>query len=96
MRTPQRQTHVVITNVGTAAATVAVKASGASGKRDRRGAQGRGRPQASSGVTLGGQTISPSTGQLSGRLVTTTVAPQKDAYEVTVPAASAEIVTFKG
>ena len=31
VRTPQGQTHVVITNVGTVAATVAVKASGASG-----------------------------------------------------------------
>ena len=96
VRTPQRQTHVVITNVGTAAATVAVKASGASGNATVEALKAAGGLHASSGVTLGGQTISPSTGQLSGRLATTTVAPQKHAYEVTVPAASAEIVTFKG
>ncbi len=96
VRTPHDQTHVVLTNVGTAAAAVAVKASGATGRATVEALKAAGGLKASSGVTLGGQRISPSTGQLSGRLVTTNVSARKGVYEVTVPAASAEIVTFKG
>jgi glycosyl hydrolase family 79 len=95
-RTPQGQTNVVITNVGSAPASFAVKAAGASGKATVEALKASGGLSAATGVTLGGQTLDPETGQLSGRLVTATVTPQKGAYDVTVPAASAQIVTFKG
>jgi hypothetical protein len=95
VRTPQGQTHVVVTNVGSAAVTVAIHASGASGNatvETLRAASGG--LSAQSGTTLGGQTVSPETGKLSGRNVTATVHPKSGAYSVTVPAASAQIVTF--
>jgi hypothetical protein len=94
-RTPQGQTHVVITNVGRAPASFAVKAAGARGNATVEALKASGGLSASTGVTLGGQTIDPKTGQLTGRLVAATVSPQKGAYDVTVPAASAEIVSFQ-
>jgi hypothetical protein len=96
VRTPQGRTHVVVTNVGGAASTVTIRATGASGPATVEAlSAASGGLQASSGVTLGGQSISASTGQLSGKLVTTTVQPTYGGYELSVPAASAEIVTFK-
>jgi hypothetical protein len=95
-RTPQGQRHVVLTNVGSGAASVAVKASGVSGSATVEALRASGGLKATSGVTLGGQTISPQTGQLTGPLVTASVSPRHGAYDITVPAASAEIVTFKG
>ena len=95
VRTPQGQTHVVVTNVGSAAVRVAIHASGAGGNatvETLRAASGG--LSAQSGITLGGQTISPDTGKLSGRNVTATVHPKSGAYIITVPAASAQIVTF--
>ena len=94
-RTPQGQTNVVITNVGRAPASFAVKAAGVSGKATVEALKASGGLSASTGVTLGGQTIDPQTGQLTGRRVTTTVSPHKGAYDVTVPAATAEIVSFQ-
>ena len=96
VRTPQGQTHVVITNVGSSTASVSVKASGASGKATVEALKASGGLTTSTGASLGGQTISPQTGQLSGPLVTSSVSSQHGAYDVTVPAASAQIVTFKG
>ena len=94
VRTPQGQTHVVVTNVGAAAAAIAVRATGARGSATVEALKASGGLSASSGVSLGGQTISPSTGQLTGRLVTATVDLKKGAYDITVPAGSAEIVSF--
>jgi hypothetical protein len=95
VRTPQGQTHVVVTNVGNAAVSVAIHASGASGNatvETLRAASGG--LSAQSGITLGGQKVSPETGKLSGLNVTATVHPKSGAYSITVPAASAQIVTF--
>jgi hypothetical protein len=95
VRTPQGQTHVVVTNVGSAAVRVAIHASGAGGNatvETLRAASGG--LSAQSGITLGGQTVSPETGKLSGRNVTATVHQKSGDYTVTVPAASAQIVTF--
>lgn len=96
VRTPQGQTHVVVTNTGASTAT-AVKAPGAGGNATVEYLKSSsGSLTASTNVTLGGQTISSSTGKLTGRLVTTSVRATAGAYDVTVPAASAAIVTFKG
>jgi Glycosyl hydrolase family 79 C-terminal beta domain len=93
--TPQGQTNVVITNVGGASTSFAVKAAGASGKATVEALKASGGLSASTGVTLGGQTIDPKTGSLTGKLVSTTVSPRKGAYDITVPAASADIVSFQ-
>ena len=95
VRTPHGQTAVVLTNVTASAATVGVQAAGARGAATvdvLRAASGGLR--ATGGITLGGQTISPHTGQLTGTPVTTTVRSSHGAYDVTVPAASAAILTF--
>jgi hypothetical protein len=95
VRTPSGQRHVVVTNPGSATVSVAIHASGTSGNatvETLRSASGG--LTAQSGITLGGQTMSPQTGKLSGRLVTATVHPKSGAYTITVPAASAQILTF--
>jgi hypothetical protein len=53
---------------------------------------------ATGGVTLGGQTFgtTTSTGQLSGRSDAATIAPAGGSYTVTVPAASATLLTIPG
>ena len=52
---------------------------------------------ASSGVTLGGQTLGPSTdtGTLRGRATTDSLRPSGGSYVVALPAASAALVTFR-
>jgi hypothetical protein len=47
-----------------------------------------------SGVTLDGQTISPSTGRLTGNLAASTVKQSGGAFSVTAPASSATILTL--
>jgi hypothetical protein len=95
VRTPKGQTHVIVTNPGSSTVSVAIHASGAGGNatvETLRAASGG--LSAQSGITLGGQKVSPQTGKLSGRNVTATVHPKSGAYSITVPAASAQIVTF--
>jgi hypothetical protein len=96
VRTPQGQTHVVVTNVGGGARTVAIKATGARGSAtvEALGAKSSSL-WASTGVTLGGQTISADTGALRGALVTKSVHSSHGAYGVTVDPASAAILTFR-
>ncbi len=95
VRTPSGQTHVVVTNTTASTTTVGIRGAGA-----RRTATIEALSAAPSGlnsagrVTLGGQTISPSTGKLTGTPVTSTLLSSKGIYDVKVPAASAEIITF--
>ena len=97
VRTPQGVTHVVVTNVGSSATDVAIKAAGASGNATAEALRSSsGKLSASTGVSLGGQSISASTGQLSGTPVIRTVHRTAGAYELSVPAASAEILSFRG
>jgi hypothetical protein len=94
-RTPQGQTHVVVTNVGAAAATVAIPAKGATGSASVETLiAGSGGLSATAGVRLGGQTISPQTGMLTGTPAAKSVAATANAYDVTVAPDSAAIVTF--
>jgi hypothetical protein len=95
VRTPQGQTHVVITNVGSSAVNVALHVAGVSGNATAEALQAAsGGLTAETGVTLGGQRVSQATGKLTGALVTKTVRPKAGAYPVTVAPASAEILTF--
>lgn len=94
VRTPAGQTHVVLTNVGTSAVSFALRIAGAHGDATVRAlSASAGGLQASSGVSLGGQTISTLTGRLSGRPLSQTIRPVAGVYAVSVPAASAAIVT---
>jgi Glycosyl hydrolase family 79 C-terminal beta domain len=93
--TPRGRTNVVVTNVSAATTSVQIRAAGARGAATvefLRAASGG--LQSAGRVTLGGQALSPSTGQLTGTPVTTTVHSSHGAYDVKVPAASAAIVTF--
>ncbi|MDE3131056.1 MAG: hypothetical protein KGL16_07865, partial [Acidobacteriota bacterium] len=96
-RTPQGQMHVVLTNVGAGAKTVAVQAGGASGPATVEALRSAaGRLRASAGISLAGQSLSPQTGELTGRLSATTVKRSAGAYHVTVAPASAAIVSYRG
>jgi Glycosyl hydrolase family 79 C-terminal beta domain len=95
VRTPKGQTHVVITNPGRSTVSVAVRAAGASGNATIETLRSSsGGLSAQSGITLGGQSVSTSTGELSGHPVTNSVRLKSGAYAITVPAASAQILTF--
>jgi hypothetical protein len=94
--TPQGQTHVVLTNVGAAATMVAVAARGAGSADVESLSAGAGGLRAVSGVSLGGQQISPVTGQLAGAVRGTTVHATGGAFDIKVPPATAAIVTFQG
>jgi hypothetical protein len=93
--TPRGKTNVVVTNVSGGTTTVQIRAAGARGAatvEDLRAVSGG--LQSAGRVTLGGQSLSQSTGQLTGTPATTTVHSSRGAYDVKVPAASAAIVTF--
>lgn len=96
VRTPQGQTHVVITNVTAAPSTVAIRAAGAAGPANvqvLRSASGSLAAQA--GVTLAGQALSERTGALSGAPVSSSVPAANGGYSITVAPASAAIVSFR-
>jgi len=94
-RTPQGQTHVVVTNVGSTASTVAVPAAGSSGAAEvEMLSAGAGGLRATSGVNLGGQRISERTGRLTGTPSSKHVAATGNAFDVTVAPDSAAIVTY--
>ncbi len=94
-RTPHGQTHVVVTNVSSQPRTAALKVAGARGSGTvevlRAASGGLG---ARTGITLGGQELSPRTGELTGTRVTASVHSGHGAYRVTVAPASAAIITF--
>jgi hypothetical protein len=95
VRTPQGQTHVVVTNVTAGTTTVGVRAAGAQRTASMQVLHAAsGGLRAEGGISLGGQTISPSTGQLTGKPVTTTVKASHGTYDVKVAPASAVILTF--
>ncbi len=95
VRTPKGQTHVVVTNVTARPGAVAINAAGAGGPATVEALRaGSGGLNATGGVTLGGQRLSSTTGALTGKLVTRTVHSAHGEYHLTIPAASAAIVTL--
>jgi hypothetical protein len=95
VRTPEGQTHVVVTNVGGNAETVGLEIAGVRGGATKETLRtGSGRLRDTGQVTLGGQTISPETGKLTGTPVTRPLPSSDGTYNVTVAPASATIITF--
>jgi Glycosyl hydrolase family 79 C-terminal beta domain len=92
---PGGRLHVVLVNAGSRPRTFALRISGASGPAtlERLTAPDL---AARSGVALGGQTISPSTGLLTGTARVATVAPAAGAYSVRVGGASAALLSLRG
>jgi hypothetical protein len=97
VQTPQHRVNVVVTNVTGRARRVAIQPVGATGPAVTEAlASSSGRLSATTGVTLGGQTISPQTGQLTGTQVRSQVTPHKGIYDITVAPASATILSVNG
>ncbi len=95
VHTPQGQTHVVVTNVTSYPQSTALEVAGARGSATVETLKaGSGGLSARAGVTLGGQKLSPSTGELIGTRVTATVHFRHGAYHVRVAPASAAIITL--
>ena len=93
VRTPKRTINVVVTNITKSPKRVAVQAAGATGPATAEAlASPAGGLASTTGVTLGGQTISPHTGQLSGTRVRSKVRPHQGNYDITVAPASATIL----
>jgi hypothetical protein len=105
VETPAHTVNVVVTNVTSIAEHVAIHPPGAKGPGitealasstgSRAAATGSagGGLAATTGVTLGGQTISPQTGQLTGPQVRSRITPHHGIYNITVAPASATILT---
>ena len=95
-RAPDGAVHVVLINEDTARAhTVAVRLPGVPGTATLERLEARG-IAARTGVTLGGQTYGAdtTTGTLSGPSTVASVAPTRRGYVVTLPRASAAMLTL--
>jgi hypothetical protein len=87
--------NVVLVNPTTSSQPVTVKVAGVASSATAMVTRLRAASLAStSGVTLDGQTISPSTGRLTGNLAASTVKQSGGAFSVTAPASSATILTL--
>jgi hypothetical protein len=94
VQTPAHTVHVVVTNITSSAEHVAVHPAGAKGPAVTETlSSSAGGLAATTGVTLGGQTISPQTGQLTGPQVRSRITPHHGIYSITVAPASATILT---
>ena len=97
VQTPEHTVNIVVTNTTSQAREVAVQAGDATGPATTEALMNSaGSLTATVGVTLGGQTISPQTGQLTGVQLRSQVTPQDGSYDITVAPASATILSVKG
>ncbi len=97
VRTPNRTVNVVVTNITSKAKHVAIQAAGARGPATTETLTSSAkRLTTTAGVTLGGQALSPQTGQLTGTQVRPQVKPHKGVYDITVAPASATILSVNG
>jgi hypothetical protein len=96
VRAPDGSERVVLTNVGSAARSVGVSASGTHGPGSLSLLSAKSL-SATGGVTFAGQHLSPSTGLLAGMPQTTRLRPNANGvYAVQVPAHAAAILTLAG
>ncbi|MDE3134457.1 MAG: hypothetical protein KGL15_10345 [Acidobacteriota bacterium] len=96
-QTPAHTVNIVVTNTTSQPQPVAVQAGDASGPASAEALiDAAGSLAATSGVTLGGQTISPQTGELTGMPLRSQVTPQDGSYDITVAPASATILSLRG
>jgi hypothetical protein len=94
VRAPDRSEHVILTNVGAAARTVGVSASGAHGTGSVSLLSNHSL-SATTGTTLAGQSLSSQTGQLTGTSHHVLISPNAaGVYAVHVPAHTAAILTL--
>ncbi|HEX3617629.1 MAG TPA: hypothetical protein VHU61_13880 [Solirubrobacteraceae bacterium] len=94
VETPQHTEHVVVTNVAAYPQQVAIQAAGTKGPATTEVLKDASDTlTATTGVTLGGQTLSPQTGELTGTPVTTRVKKRGGAYDLDIAPASATILT---
>jgi len=96
-RTPSGQENVVVTNPSSTAGNVNVSVPSQNAPATVTMLQANGL-SSSTNVTLAGQSLSAGTGQLVGKLQSTTVKPTGSGhtYELHLPAASAAILSFGG
>jgi hypothetical protein len=96
VRTPEGTINIVVTDVTSQAQRVAIQVTGAEGPAATEVlTNSTGSLASIADPTLGGQTISPETGQLAGTQVTSQVTPHNDTYDITVAPASATILSVK-
>lgn len=94
VETPQHTENIVLTNPMSKPERIAVRAAGVRGPATTEVlGNSAGQLTATTGVTLGGQTIDPTTGQLSGTAVRARIMPHDGIYDVVVAPASATILT---
>ena len=94
-RTPAGNENVVVTNPSSTAGNVKVNVPSQSGSGVVTILRADGGLGASNGISLGGQSLSTKTGQLTGTINSTTVKPTGHTYRLHVPGASAVILTFE-
>jgi hypothetical protein len=96
VRTPEGTINIVVTDVTSQAQHAAIRVTGGEGSATTEAlTNSTGSLASTADPTLGGQTISPETGQLAGTQVTSQVTPQNGVYDITVAPASATILSIK-
>jgi hypothetical protein len=94
VETPQHTEHVIVTNVAAYPQHVAIQAAGAKGPGTTEVLKDSADTlTATTGVTLGGQSISPQTGQLTGTPIRSRVKRHQGAYDLDIAPATATILT---
>jgi hypothetical protein len=93
VQTPAHTVNIVLTNTTSTPQLFGVNAPGTIGPATAETLAGSDGTLTATSVSLGGQTISPQTGQLTGTPVRSTIEQQAGIYNVTVAPASATILT---
>lgn len=96
VQTPQHKINVVVSDVSSTPTRVFLRIAGAKGAATSQSLLSSTGDLSGTSATLGGQTISPLTGQLTGTQVSSQIKPRNGAYSVRIAPASAAILTVSG
>ena len=96
VQTPQHKINIVVSDVSSTPVRVFLRVAGARGPATTKELLGDTGDLSGTTATLGGQSVSPTTGQLTGTPVSAQVKSHKRAYSVRVAPASATVLTVAG
>lgn len=96
VQTPQHTINIVVSDVSSTPVRAFVRVAGASGPATSKALLSGTGDLSGTTATLAGQSVSPTTGQLTGTPVSSTVRSHNGAYSVRVLPASATILTVSG
>jgi hypothetical protein len=96
VQTPQHKINIVVSDVSSTPVRVFLRIAGAKGRATTKALLSGSGDLSGTTATLGGQSVSPTTGQLTGTPLGSLVKPHKGAYSIRVVPASATVLTVGG